>query len=378
MVVTGDLAEWGMRSEFEQVTEFLAALSEAVEIPRKHVAIVPGNHDVNRKACAAYFAKQESDEREPVAPYWPKWDQFATAFTGFYSGVGGVAFTPDEPWTLFEMPDLAVVVAGLNSTMAESHRETDHYGWAGEEQLRWFADRLNSYRGEGWLRIAAIHHNVIRGAALDEENLRDADDLDRLIGERGLANLLLHGHTHDGRLHRLASGLVALSTGSAAVDAAARPAEMPNQYQLITVRPDGSPVTRASTPSARSGWIGDTRISASRVGLARLPGVPADRRPDDISGGGLTAGRRGHRLPAGRRCAERATLTASAATGGRPVRARHGSSAEDFLDRVAQATRARFPDATLSLRLTTAISGCRNPMPAAAPSNGRSAWLTGR
>ena len=35
MVVTGDLAEWGMRSEFEQVTEFLAALSEAVEIPQE-------------------------------------------------------------------------------------------------------------------------------------------------------------------------------------------------------------------------------------------------------------------------------------------------------------------------------------------------------
>ncbi len=83
MVVTGDLAEWGLRSEFEQVVQFLAALTEAVGLPRRHVAIVPGNHDVNRKACAAYFQDQEADECEPVKPYWLKWKHFASAFEQF-------------------------------------------------------------------------------------------------------------------------------------------------------------------------------------------------------------------------------------------------------------------------------------------------------
>jgi hypothetical protein len=81
-----------------------------------------------------------------VAPYWPKWRHFAAAFEQFYQGVDGVSFTPDEPWTLFEMPDLAVVVAGLNSTMAESHLDSDHYGWVGEHQLCWFAEQLARYR----------------------------------------------------------------------------------------------------------------------------------------------------------------------------------------------------------------------------------------
>jgi Calcineurin-like phosphoesterase len=85
MVVTGDLAEWGLPSEFEHVVEFLTALTEAAQLSRRQVAIVPGNHDVNRKACAAYFQEQEADEH--------------------------------EPGTLFEMPNLAVAVAGLNSTV---------------------------------------------------------------------------------------------------------------------------------------------------------------------------------------------------------------------------------------------------------------------
>ena len=241
MVVTGDLAEWGLRSEFDQVVQFLAALTEAVELPRRHVALVPGNHDVNRKACAGYFQDQEADECEPVAPYWPKWRHFAAAFEQFYEGVDGVSFTPDEPYTLFEMPNLKVVVAGLNSTMAESHLDSDHYGWVGEHQLRWFAGRLARYRDRGWLRLAAVHHNAVRGAVADDENLRDAADLDRWLGQPGLVNLLLHGHTHDGRLHRLSSGLLALSTGSAAVTAEALPQEVPNQYQLLTIRPSGAP-----------------------------------------------------------------------------------------------------------------------------------------
>ncbi|MGH3854777.1 MAG: metallophosphoesterase, partial [Pseudonocardiaceae bacterium] len=257
MVVTGDLTKRGLGSEFDQAVEFLTALTEAVKLPRRRVAIVPGNHDVNRKACEAHFIDHEADEREPVAPYWPKWKHFADAFNQFYQGINEVSFTQDEPWTLFEMPDLAVVVAGLNSTIAESHRDADHYGWVGEQQLGWFADRLARYRDQGWLRLAAVHHNAVRGAVAGE-NLRDADDLGRRLGQPGLVNLLLQGHTHDGRLHRLPSGLLALPTGSATVTAETRPPEVPNQYQVLTVHPN------AVTRHARRYSLGEHRwISAT-------------------------------------------------------------------------------------------------------------------
>jgi WD40 repeat protein/3',5'-cyclic AMP phosphodiesterase CpdA len=357
MVVTGDLAQWGRRSEFEQVTEFLGALAEAVEIPRRHVAIVPGNHDVNRQACAAYFAERKSDERAPVAPFWPKWRHFAAAFAEFYGDTRDITFTPDEPWTLFEMPDLAVVVAGLNSTLAESHRDADHYGWAGEHQLRWFADRLAQHRARGWLRLAAVHHNVVRGAVCDEENLRDVDDLDALIGQPGLANLLLHGHTHDGRLHVLPSGLAVLSTGSAAVDAAARPAEVPNQYQLITIRRDGFTQHARQYALGQRRWIGDNRISRTGSDWRsyhpyQLSDVDAALPPP---------------APAPARSAEpKADPTAPAGISrrGRP---------DDFLDRVAQATTARFPEATLTLRPDGRYLRVSNPL----PGGGAEQWPVG-
>jgi uncharacterized protein YjbI with pentapeptide repeats/3',5'-cyclic AMP phosphodiesterase CpdA len=276
VVVTGDLAERGLRSEFDQVTGFLDRLVAAVGLPKHRVAIVPGNHDINRKACEQYFLGAEADEREPWAPYWPKWRHYADAFDRFYTDTAPERprpeFVPERPWTLFEMDDLRVVVAGLNSTMAESHRDADHYGWIGEEQLSWFAEQLRPYHDAGWLVLGAVHHNAVRGAINDAENLRDADDLDRILGhgapgyppgDPGPLHLLLHGHTHDGRAHRLPSGLLALSTGSAAVAATARPAAVPNQYQLLTLHPDHiTRHTRAYLTDHRT-WTGDNRADTA-------------------------------------------------------------------------------------------------------------------
>nr|MDT0656478.1 pentapeptide repeat-containing protein [Micromonospora sp. DSM 115978] len=381
LVVTGDLAEWGLRSEFDQVTAFLGALVEAVDLDRSRVVIVPGNHDVNRKACNAYFLNEEGEEREPLPPYFPKWKPFAAAFDDFYRDVPGVAFTPDEPWTLFEIPDLAVVVAGLNSTMAESHRPDDHYGWVGEHQLRWFAARLADYRERGWLRLGAVHHNAVREAVDNEENLRDADDLDRLLGEPGLVNLLLHGHTHDGRLHRLDSGLIALATGSAAVSRTARPTEVPNQYQLITL--DRNRLTRHArqyVPNQKR-WIGDTRISPTGSTWQ----VPTPWHPTDVTATFATpaqpdpAGRaspppeaagRANLAPPG--AGGRANLAPPEAAGfehpdrspGTPSSAPHDATDPDsFLGLVLDATRVRHPHATVESRPHGSYLRVTDPVP---------------
>jgi hypothetical protein len=57
IVLSGDIAEWGKKQEFEDACEFLVKLSERLMVPRRHVVIVPGNHDINRKLCEAYFAE---------------------------------------------------------------------------------------------------------------------------------------------------------------------------------------------------------------------------------------------------------------------------------------------------------------------------------
>ena len=259
LVVSGDLAEWGMKSEFQDALEFLVMLTERLKLERRRVVMVPGNHDINRALCEGYFSQCKGEETEPLAPFWPKWKHYAWMFEEFYKGEKGISFTVDQPWSWWEIPELELVVAGLNSTMVESHQDGTHYGSVGEPQLRWFRERLDAVKKLGWFRLGVVHHNALRGAENDDENLRDADRLKTILG-RSL-HLLLHGHTHDSRIERLGFELPVLSTGSAALTAAVRPAEVPNQYQAIRLSPSGIERWTRQFDPAHKLWIGDTRCS---------------------------------------------------------------------------------------------------------------------
>ena len=51
------------------------------------------------------------------------------------------------------------------------HSVFGHYGYVGEAQLDWFKKRLDEAERNGLLRIGLVHHNVVRGATDDDENL---------------------------------------------------------------------------------------------------------------------------------------------------------------------------------------------------------------
>lgn len=211
VVVTGDLAEEGLPSELRQGVRFLGLLAESLRLPRERIVLLPGDRDVSRDACLAYFSDCLAEEREPEPPFRPKWRLFASAWRDFYGDTPAV-FSEVLPWSLFPFPRLRVVVAALNSTQAESHRAEDHHGLAGEEQLRWFHEALEPFQRDGWLRIAAVHHSLAGAAASEVERLNDADLLRRRLGDR--VHLVLHGHAHGPGLRRLTpGGAVVLAAG---------------------------------------------------------------------------------------------------------------------------------------------------------------------
>jgi len=180
LLVGGDLTASGGIREFDEALSFLVELRRILGIPLDHVAIVPGSSDVTKAACRAYFANCEADEVEPEVPYWPKWRHYQRFFADFYDGLDGPAFTPQQPWTLFEMTDLQVVVAGLNSTIAESHLDEDHYGWIGRSQALWFARHLRAYADGGWARLGLVRHPPTASGP-DTDVLRDGDTFDELV-----------------------------------------------------------------------------------------------------------------------------------------------------------------------------------------------------
>ncbi|MGA8117471.1 MAG: TIR domain-containing protein [Actinocatenispora sp.] len=191
IVVTGDLTESGTPREFEEALAFLTGMRVLLGLEPHRVVIVPGPRDVTLAACRAYFANCEADDLEAQPPYWPKWRHFSRMFEDFYQGIEGIGFDSDQPWTLFAVPDLRVVVAGLNSTMAYSHRDDDRYGEVGRGQAAWFASRMRLFEESGWLRLGALAHTPVAAGTpvavppgTHPPGLRDAAMFGRVLGPR--------------------------------------------------------------------------------------------------------------------------------------------------------------------------------------------------
>lgn len=154
LVVSGDLAAAAAPRQYDAALELLTALRVRFRLGTDRVVIVPGAGDVNESACRGYFALCEADEIKPQAPYWPKWRHFARFCRDFYGDPETPAFTEHQPWTLCVLPDLHIVVCGLNSTMPHTHRKADRRAALGNAQERWFAQEMAPYRAAGWLRLA--------------------------------------------------------------------------------------------------------------------------------------------------------------------------------------------------------------------------------
>jgi WD40 repeat protein len=222
LVVTGNLTHSGSRKEFTEALSFLTSLRALLGLEAQRVVIVPGTHDVTRAASQAYFSSCEADDVEPQPPYWPKWRHFATLFRELYQGLDDLIFDSAQPWTLFSVSDLKVVVAGLNSTLPQSHREADRYGQVGQAQAAWFAERLRQYVDEGWLRLAAVQHAPIAGRS---DALRDTATVDTILAEH--VNVLFHGTpSNPDEIPLLPSGAPSI------------PALGAGRHQVVVVRPD--------------------------------------------------------------------------------------------------------------------------------------------
>jgi len=259
LMITGDLAEQGQKAEMDDALAFIRGLMGHLGLPKENVFVIPGNHDINRHLSSAYHSECLGNSTQPNPICWPKYKHYNNLFNELYEGTSDIEFTEARPWTLFENKTLQIVVAGVNSTLIESHLDTTHYGWVGEDQMRWFADRLAQYRERGWLRLVAVHHNLNRVDIADDEHLRDEPLFKQIF--RCVANVILHGHTHRDGLEWADNTIPILSTGSAALNRDVLPEEIPNQYQILRISGSGFERWTRRYEAEQRRWIADTRCT---------------------------------------------------------------------------------------------------------------------
>jgi 3',5'-cyclic AMP phosphodiesterase CpdA len=178
LVVTGDLTNLSLASEFGAARERLKRLGDARE-----VSIVPGNHD-------AYVRVAQSAS-------WNLWSDYFESDTSetAVEDDGGTDSECSDPRDRF--PTLRVrgplAVIGLCSALPT--RLFDASGTLGDAQLERLERMLNRLSDSDLCRVISIHHPITVGATHPRRWLRDAESLRGVIGRKG-ADLVVHGHNH--------------------------------------------------------------------------------------------------------------------------------------------------------------------------------------
>jgi len=160
IVVTGDIANIALATEFPKGRDWRAGLG-----PAKDVTFVPGNHDVYVREAAAFAGRQ--------------WG----AHMSDDDGSGGFPFVRRRGNVALIGLSTGVPTAAFLAT-----------GWLGTKQLAEFAAVLNALKSENLFRIVLIHHPPISETAR-HKRLLDAAVFKRVIAAHG-ADLVLHGHDH--------------------------------------------------------------------------------------------------------------------------------------------------------------------------------------
>jgi 3',5'-cyclic AMP phosphodiesterase CpdA len=170
LLVTGDLTNLSLASEFGAARERLKQLGDA-----RDVSIVPGNHD-------AYVRVAQSAS-------WKLWSDY---FESDEPKAAAEASDPREQFpTLRIRGPLAVV--GLCSALPT--RLFDASGTLGDAQLDRLERMLHQLAESDLCRVISIHHPITVGSTHSRRWLTDAGSLRDVIGRAG-ADLVVHGHNH--------------------------------------------------------------------------------------------------------------------------------------------------------------------------------------
>lgn len=177
VVVSGDLSNFGLRSEYVRARELLQPLHDA----GIRVAVIPGNHDYYVRAASQgefeqVFADElDADRREGDHTY---------PWVALGDGVGVLLFNS-------ALPRVPLVAAGR----------------VGTSQLERGRRLGRALRDEGRAVVVALHHHPIRAPhkRFDRPRaLENASAFRDLCVELG-AELVLHGHNHVLHMRRIGS-----------------------------------------------------------------------------------------------------------------------------------------------------------------------------
>jgi len=202
-IAFGETAQTPLEQQYRQAREFFDKLLAIWELPTDRLFVVPGNHDINRKAVnedaqatLTQWAEQAADHAQKMNQRFadrPRVFQDAIARLDEYAGFVN-DYLPHQVDVdgrhcyarIVDIGGLKIGVAGFNSAWSCAGPEDDRHLWMAAE---WQFNAAKPALKEAALRIGLVHHPV------DWLNTVDRDMATRRIAAD--FHFWLHGHSHN-------------------------------------------------------------------------------------------------------------------------------------------------------------------------------------
>jgi predicted phosphodiesterase len=258
---TGDIAYSGLRGEYNHASLFFESLLDAVELTRERLFVIPGNHDVDRRAgkglARTMATREEADEYfaapEDLLHVSLRQTEFSKWFDTFFDGVR--TFPRD---TTCAPPD-TIAVNGVSTSVLRINSATFAYDehdhgklLIGRPCLDRQLEQLQKPKRD--LTVALMHHPLSWLSSLEATNIRTA--------LRASADIILSGHLHENQAEHVATttdNVLLLAAG-----ATYQSRRYPNTALICTY--DAGAVTVAPiiySDSPREAWIPDASLFAN-------------------------------------------------------------------------------------------------------------------
>lgn len=235
---TGDIANFGRAAEYETATAFFNQILAATHVPKNHLFVIPGNHDIDRKKGKGLArtirtgeeANEYFDPTDPLPHLETRQSAFGAWFDSYFQGIRSFPLN-----TSCALPERVSIDGRVIEILAANTAifcidDNDHAKlWLGKRSV----DAAIAASASADLKIALLHHPFDWLASGEATVVRTAI--------RDYADVILTGHLHENNVD-LISG-VSEATLHLAAGALYQTTKWPNTAMICELTGDTLKIT---------------------------------------------------------------------------------------------------------------------------------------
>lgn len=201
--VTGDIANSGQASEYDQASNFFDKLLDTCFLTRRDLIVVPGNHDVDRTKGRwlhrTLHSREDSDEyfgqEQPLPHIADRQRNYADWFNSYFTEIrtfpeNSACSAPE----ILKAGGANIQISTINSAIFCIDDTDSGNLWIGRRCVDAMSNALEGTSAD--LRICAMHHPLGWTSSVELPNIKSA--------LRSTFDLVLSGHLHDNDAEHIA------------------------------------------------------------------------------------------------------------------------------------------------------------------------------